>query len=573
MSNYTNLRALYGHEASVNKNEVTGTVYTPKWLAQQMIFQLIDSHISPSISLYDLFIDGYLQNVIRTSFAKQAKMLLNKIESLTIMDLSCGSGVLLLTYLEFIEYLAKCGNLNVTSVMKHVIEDCIYGIDIDRDAIAVFNETLNAYFEKLSISPAKTNIYCGNSLIENFVNEIEFDFIIGNPPYIGEKNNLEWFQPIKETPFGKKYYEGKMDYFYFFIYRAWELLKGGGTICYLSSNYFLSADGARNLRSFLKDNLFFDRYIDYGESRVFPERKLHACIYVLKKQSVESVKKYDENYQIEKIIPYTSIYQDDNNIKFISSDAVQQRIDQIKMRKIGLLGDLYQVHQGIVSGSDVAFVYNESDLSLLPVEALKYAVPFYKNSDVKHYYANKDTKLRLLYLNHNAIDENVITWMQQYKHKLSARREVIKGIREWYTLTWPRDANIFEKEKIVVPQRAKTNRFAYVEGSFYASADVYYIQLKENSPYNLKILCLILNASAYYEWLKHMGKRKGQLLELYATPLKAIPIIKLSDADLAKLDKIAFQIFDGKYDEINRMNDTEFKLLMDQVDEIIDNKR
>lgn len=568
---------MYGHEASVIKNDVTGTVYTPKWLAQQMIFQLIDSHIAPSISLYDLFSEGYLQNVTHVSFAKKAEQLLKRIASLKIIDLSCGSGVLLLTYIEFIEYLAKCSNLDVRGVMTHIIEDCLYGIDIDRDAITVFNEILNAYFEKLAISPAKTNIYCGNSLIENFVNEIKFDFIIGNPPYIGEKNNLEWFQPIKETPFGKKYYEGKMDYFYFFIYRAWELLKEEGTICYLSSNYFLSADGARNLRAFLKQNLFFDRYIDYGESRVFPERKLHACIYALKKQHVECVKKFDENYQLEKLIPYSSIYQDDNNIKFISSDVVQQRINQIKARKIGLLGDLYQVHQGIVSGSDVAFVYNESDLALLPVEAMKYAVPFYKNSDVKHYYANKDTKLRLLYLNHNAIDENVIAWMQQYKLKLSARREVVKGIRKWYTLTWPRHADIFEKEKIVVPQRAKTNRFAYVEGRFYASADVYYIQLKENSPYNLKILCLILNASAYYEWLKHMGKRKGQLLELYATPLKAIPIIKLNSTDLAELEKIASQIFDsqsdGTHHEKKRMSESEFKQLIDKVDEIIENTR
>ncbi|VEH38973.1 Uncharacterised protein [Fusobacterium varium] len=55
-------------------------------------------------------------------------------------------------------------------------------------------------------------ILCRNSLeVEN----MRFNILLGNPPYLGEKNNKSIFQKIRETEFGKKYYEAKMDYFYF----------------------------------------------------------------------------------------------------------------------------------------------------------------------------------------------------------------------------------------------------------------------------------------------------------------------------------------------------------------------
>ena len=46
-----------------------------------------------------------------------------------------------------------------------------------------------------------------------------FDIVIGNPPYVGESGHKEIFRPVAETEFGKKFYCGKMDLFYFFFWR------------------------------------------------------------------------------------------------------------------------------------------------------------------------------------------------------------------------------------------------------------------------------------------------------------------------------------------------------------------
>ncbi len=81
----------------------------------------------------------------------------------------------------------------------------------------------------------------------------------------------------------------------------------------------------------------------------------------------------------------------------------------------------------------------------------------------------------------------------------------------------------FSDEKIVTPYRSKSNTFAYSEDPWYASRDVYYI-IKEKKGIELKYILALLNSRLYFHWFYHRGKRKGEILELYAKPLKEVPI-------------------------------------------------
>src|SRR3972149_5124095 len=45
-----------------------------------------------------------------------------------------------------------------------------------------------------------------------------FDVVIANPPYIGEANHKEIFEPLKKTPLGVRFYTGKMDIYYLFFH-------------------------------------------------------------------------------------------------------------------------------------------------------------------------------------------------------------------------------------------------------------------------------------------------------------------------------------------------------------------
>lgn len=136
------------------------------------------------------------------------------------------------------------------------------------------------------------------------------------------------------------------------------------------------------------------------------------------------------------------------------------------------------------------------------------------------------------------------------------------GRLPWYSLHWSREQEIFEGEKIICPQRSYQNSFAYNNIPWFSSADVYFIT-KKNEDINLKYLLAILNSKLCYIWLYKKGKRKGDMLELYATPLEQIPIKIISNAEQEKYIQIVDRIIELKKLDKDTYN------LENQIDEMV----
>lgn len=501
-------------------------------------------------------------------------------ENKSILDLACGSGNLLKAYI-----LMACEEGNVCND----ILQGVYGVDINEASVRALK--LNVYVSLYSegyddFDINLMNLYVCDSLID-FNPDFKFDYIIGNPPYIGEKNNTHLFTDIKETAFGKKYYEGKMDYFYFFLYKGYECLKDNGKLVYLTTNYYLKADGAKRLRRFIKRNDALSKLIDFGELKVFKDAKgQHNLITILDKTHgavVEICHYPNEAFPIDRNKLFYGLY---DNVQMFSDSVDYEVLAKIRAKSNNVLGEFFTVNQGIVSGADKLskkyaplvnrevgssiFVLEESEVSFFKDSC---AVRFYKNSDIGKYKNNIKSNKYILY--NNLSDDSVTDHLYPYKDILVKRREVKSGSREWYELTWPRVKSIFEGEKIVVPQRSMKNTFAYDNGSFYGSADIYYIQKLSLSSLSLKFLLGYLNSSIMYYYLYQAGKRKGEMLELYATPLKELPIMVPCDSvvgtveeivegmidkgyDLSlqeRIDDVFFDYFDLKEEEIDRIKD------------------
>ena len=167
---------------------------------------------------------------------------------------------------------------------------------------------------------------------------------------------------------------------------------------------------------------------------------------------------------------------------------------------------------------------------------------------------------------------NIEKHLKKYYPILSQRREVRNGSIEYFHLHWGREERIFKGEKIVAPQRSRLNIFAYNDIPWYSSADVYYIT-SENKNIKLKYLLGILNSKLYYVWLYFRGKRKGEMLELYQTPLKEIPVvlsenkmqtmIELIDAMIKETDEDKMKLLQLDIDmlvyQIYRLDDLEIE--------------
>ena len=168
----------------------------------------------------------------------------------------------------------------------------------------------------------------------------------------------------------------------------------------------------------------------------------------------------------------------------------------------------------------------------------------YKNSDIKKYYSSPKNNEYLLYYSKNVPDDklkNIINHLKPYKELLLTRREAQKGSIRWFDLWWSRKQEIFEKEKIICPQRNNYNVFGYSKYSWYASVDVYFITAPKQD-YQLKYILSLLNSNLYYIWLYNKGKRKGESLELYQKPLSEIPIKKADEQTQNKFVSIVDKI-------------------------------
>ena len=120
-------------------------------------------------------------------------------------------------------------------------------------------------------------------------NKNDFDFVVGNPPYVGESGHKELFRPLQDHPYWKKHYLGKSDYLYYFIILGLDKLKDGGKLAFITTQYWLTADGAKNLRKYILETSKIVEIIDFKGIKLFPEAKgQENIVFILERCDEES---------------------------------------------------------------------------------------------------------------------------------------------------------------------------------------------------------------------------------------------------------------------------------------------
>ncbi|MBN2379261.1 N-6 DNA methylase [candidate division WOR-3 bacterium] len=113
----------------------------------------------------------------------------------------------------------------------------------------------------------------------------DFDYCCANPPYLGEDEHKELFRYTREHfPVWNTHYKGKMDLFYWFIILGLAKLREGGKLCFITTHYWPTADGASKLRGFILDNALILEMIDFGEVTIFDNAPgQHDMVFVLER--------------------------------------------------------------------------------------------------------------------------------------------------------------------------------------------------------------------------------------------------------------------------------------------------
>jgi len=477
--------------------------------------------------------------------------------------------------------------------------------------------------EQIHNSQAKPYFLWKLNFFEVFQEKSGFDVMIANPPYVGEKSHKEMFREIKQGNLGR-FYQGKMDLFYFFLHLALNLSKQNSNVAFITTNYYPTAMGAKKLRQDFKERGIIKNLMNFNELKIF-ESALgqHNMITILEKAQNENAVAQVCITQRQGIANAEALQQilngrDTETHYYKVSQKDLYDGDQFYIRLVGnstlgnenpalrilaklanqgeLLGMLCNINNGIHSEADYLsnkkhelrndkdaevgdgiYVLNEEntrdnkiikEIKKSSIE-VKYLKPFFKNSDIGKYFTKNQTTKHIIYINKQKDDIESLPLIK--KHLFRFKKIIDNSSDNAPYLHRPKPEYAFILEKIISPQRSKSNTFGYNRIPWYASADVYFITEKDKSV-KLRYVLGLLNSKLYYFWLYFKGKRKGETLELYQKPLSEIPIKKANLTEQKLFIEIVDKILSiTKSDDYltNSTNQAKVKEYERQIDQMV----
>jgi adenine-specific DNA-methyltransferase len=483
-----------------------------------------------------------------------------------ILDPSCGGGYFL------IEFLKRISKAYPEIDKKHIIENMLYGIDIDD--FSIFLSKMGLILHS-GLNNVNFNVYNADFLTDT-VNMGKFDIIIGNPPYVGHKNTNKEYKKALYGKYSDVYYD-KADISYCFFKKGKDILEQDGIISFITSRYFMEALYADNLRNFLKNEYNIVTLIDYNGDRAFKNAMISPVIITLSnswnKNMFTYVKKSDNvfesyEYRQDKLKDSGWIILKDEDEKLF------EKIDSISNIYIK---DILTIKQGIITGCDTAFIVDKDVIEKYNIESFLLR-KWIKNSNI----SKKSIKYNNLYLIYSDMIEdekdcpNAIKYLSNYKNTLMNRRECIKGFRKWYELQWGRNKSDYENPKIIFPYKSKQNNFYYDDKAYFCSADIYLMNnFTANVPLNY--LLSYLNSEVFEFYLKCQVKKVGRdNYEYYPNKLNNLKIY-LPQENIAQnfshLGKFSIEIllkkvFNIDEKEVNIIKNYLYKKVMTQIEEI-----
>ena len=277
---------------------------------------------------------------------------IEQIFNLKIIDIACGSGVFLVGAYDYLvkqiekklERKQDCDAelyadldypvLNINGRRK-LINNCIYGVDINPEAVEVSKMSLclrliDNYspedFDTVGLLGSQilkgigANIRCGNSLvgtdieqhyptIADNMRELQetnafdwessfpavfenggFDFVVGNPPYVEVKNYNVGLPHM--AAYIKRFYSssknGKIDLAIPFIEKGVNLLNANGRLGFIVQKRFFKTEYGKGIREILTSRKLLNGVHDYEETDLFAGRLTYVAIVVCDNNSANN---------------------------------------------------------------------------------------------------------------------------------------------------------------------------------------------------------------------------------------------------------------------------------------------
>ncbi|KQK26415.1 hypothetical protein AR438_06500 [Chryseobacterium aquaticum] len=314
-----------------------------------------------------------VQDLLKRTIVKESLTMrgLEGISKTKILDFACGSGIFLIETFDYLQDIftnyyienpsedfshlffqnSDLTTLNIAG-KRHLISNCIFGVDIDPEAVEVARMSLSLkvvdnpeYYENYQeigifgnqiLNNVGKNIKCGNTLVSTDIstkypqittdheqlfrtnpfdyNSVDgfseifntkggFDYIVGNPPYVEVKNyNLEY--PFMHL-YIKDEYEttknGKIDLAVAFIEKGISILNEKGKIGLIIQKRFFKTNYGYDIRKFIGSNNLLSQVINFNSTKIFKSRTTYIALMILDKSKPDIINCYNALSEVSEL--------------------------------------------------------------------------------------------------------------------------------------------------------------------------------------------------------------------------------------------------------------------------------
>jgi type I restriction-modification system DNA methylase subunit len=416
----------------------------------------------------------------------------------------------------------------------------------------------------------------------------KYDFIVGNPPYVeverlkAQKENIiktlknkfpEVLKSHSLTP-------GRLELFISFLASAISWLQERGRLGFIVSSKFLTTKNGEWLRRLILNECVIEEIVDLTRVSVFAQSVYPVILVLQRNADLNSRNKNqvkiriilkDDLCTLEKAkdekCPESPDYDSTNDFLCYSlpQNVFEQNPDNLFdilvskplrpiMHKISdkaeseYLGQIFHVRQGIIRGGEAVWMKRLDSLQIK-----EYGENFVSRDPST--VPEEERRFLKRFVDGNSIGE----FLQEWKKN----NTWICYDEKW--LTAPRAIENYEqKEKLLLPKRAKFLKASLDYDGIYAQDDIYTAVRSEEATYrpDTKYVLGLLNSSVldfYYKMVDMRpirGGKRGRWFEYYGYSLEALPIRKASQQEQEAIVSIVEKITETK----SRILDLELSL-------------
>lgn len=463
----------YLESIPVEQRRSAGQVYTPEHLAH-----------------FILEVAGYTANA--------------PIEKQVLLDPACGAGVFLVAALRtLVECLAQLGVDRSTAVgqsmILHAVARNLYGVDLDPKACELTRGAVRRELTQLFGAPVaakffERNVVCADYLLGLHSERVPrhlnqgANFIVGNPPYVPTSRITLAYKERLRQHFETA--SGRFDLYTLFIERSLGLLSDRGRMAFITPNKFLVSVTSGPLRSLLLSRGAIRTIVNFRSHRVFSDAATVPCITVFERGGkasavslIECHDRLDPNGGFRVLTRgEIDIAHLGNGPWHVTGRDLRGLADAIRGSHAGLEAFASRVSAGIATGCDGIYVLPRHVARAIEPDLVR---PVVRGRDLAAFMVTDSGRAILIPYGYDSSGRPHLVDLARYPKAhayLNPHRAMLEKRhccrvweKAWYDVHDPIPSDLARQPKILVPDIARSNRFAFDPGQYCPLHSVYYI--------------------------------------------------------------------------------------------------